>query len=77
MTEWMELNPDYRRPTPKTSIYCCRCQKDLNALKLTGFKSVQVDYDTLKVRENSVENMKLNNATIGLDCWKQVLKENK
>jgi hypothetical protein len=75
--EWMQLNADYRRSTPKDKNgqfvpHCCRCQKPIKGSAGLSFKVVEVDEIGARVRSNP-----LGKDIIGEDCWKRVLEENK
>jgi 1,4-dihydroxy-2-naphthoyl-CoA synthase len=68
-SEWMYLNPDYRREAPRKGLFCCRCQKPIDA-KSNGYVNVEVNYDTLEVMVH-----RFGKEVIGKDCLKKVLNE--
>lgn len=61
------LDPDFRANPDTSKDYCVRCQKPIknikNAIKVT------VDWNNWTV-------IKGGNELIGLECWKQITKEN-
>ncbi len=56
------LDPDFRK-SPKTAIYCCRCQKDI--ADQTKAVRVTVDWDTWLVIMGG-------NDLMGRDCAKKI-----
>lgn len=70
--DWIYLDPDYRVQTPKDKnglpvLHCCRCQRPVKGSAGNSFRSVDVDWDNLQVRNNP-----LGKELIGADCWKQI-----
>ncbi len=67
--KWYFLDPDNRKDNPAIS-HCARC---LKSIKTTGFVRIVRHYDEPWFR--LAEMKEIENALIGLDCLKYIVKE--
>lgn len=80
--EWLKFDPDHRRTPPEHrdqngkflgyKPHCCQCNRAMSGSAGVPFKTVDVDWDNILVRNNP-----LGKELIGEDCWNKVIAQNK